>query len=187
MACKCAPALLVLRNEVDARWPGRDRASDGCCGDAAHAARKSDHNPDASGYAHAEDIDEDIVQNMGDRPLWLLGVRLLADRRTKYLIYERQLLYPDGTVKPYHGINAHEHHLHISIKPGTEHDTLPWLADAHGDDDLTDAERKQLTAAVEKLDAILTGKFYDLAFLDTRLKQAEDRIVARVTANLKKP
>lgn len=128
--CRCAPSLIVLRNQVDVRWPGRDHASDGCCGDAAHAARVSDHNPATSGpgkgYAHAMDIDEDIVANMGDRPLWATGVLLLSDPRTKYLIYEAQLLYPDGTVKAYHGINAHRHHLHVSIKPGATFATEPW-------------------------------------------------------------
>lgn len=127
MACKCAPALLQLRKEVDARWPGRDKASDGCCGDAAHASRRSDHNADASGFAHAEDIDENVVDQIDPQPLWALGITLLSDTRTKYLIYEGRLLYPDGTNKRYTGINAHEHHLHISIKPGTEGDTRRWL------------------------------------------------------------
>lgn len=125
MACRCAPALVTLRNQIDAAYPGRDKASDGCCGDPAHAGRKSDHNSTA-GFAHALDIDEDIVANMGDRPLWETGILLLSDHRTKYLIYEARILYPDGTDKPYTGPNAHRHHLHISIKTIATRDTRPW-------------------------------------------------------------
>lgn len=136
MSCRCAPALDALKAEVDRRWPGRDKLSDGCCGDADHAARKSDHNPDASGYAHARDIDEDLVKGMGDSQLWAVGIHLLDDPRTKYLIYEARILYPDGTDRPYHGINAHRHHLHISIKANATHDTRPWLANLTEEDDM---------------------------------------------------
>jgi hypothetical protein len=136
-SCKCAPALLQLRKEVDERWPERDRSSDGCCGDAAHAARTSDHNPDASGYAHAEDIDENIAPNLGDAPLRFLIPLLLADERSKYVIYERRIYYRDCNVHgkgcwlagghAYNGINAHEHHLHLSIKATATFSVRPWL------------------------------------------------------------
>lgn len=126
MACKCAPALDVLKREVDALFPNRDKASDGCCGDAAHAARKSEHNPSLEGYARARDIDEDIIEGIGDRELDGLGLVLLADKRCRYLIYEAELLYPDGRRKPYSGINAHRHHLHITIHDWAVHDTRPW-------------------------------------------------------------
>ena len=129
MACRCAPALVVLRHEVNARWPNRDKASDGCCGDAAHAARKSDHNADANGYAHAHDFDEDLFTGAGDRPLWdTLRPVLLADPRTKFCIYEARIMYPDGTNKPYTGVNAHKHHLHLSIKATATYDIRRWLA-----------------------------------------------------------
>ena len=126
MPCRCAPALVALRNEVNARWPGRDKATDGCCGDAAHAARKSDHNANGSGYAHAHDFDEDIASGL--RPLWdTLRPVLLRDARTKYVIYEARIMYPDGTDRPYTGLNAHKQHLHLSIKATATHDTRRWL------------------------------------------------------------
>lgn len=126
MACRCAPALDVARRELDALFPGRDKGSDGCCGDTAHAARKSDHNPNSDGYARARDYDEDIVDGIGDRELEGVGLVLLGDSRTKYLIYEGRLLYPDGTVKKYTGPNAHLHHLHHSIHDWAVRDTSPW-------------------------------------------------------------
>lgn len=125
MSCRCAPALITLRDQLNTLYPHRDKASDGCCGDPAHRARKSDHNP-TNGYAHAYDFDEDIAPAMGEKPLWEFGLNLLADERTKYLIYEGRLLYPDGTNKPYSGANPHDHHLHLSIHTWATHDTDPW-------------------------------------------------------------
>lgn len=132
MSCTCAPALVALRNEVNDRFLRRDKSSDGCCGDAAHAARTSDHNPDAAGYAHALDIDEDIEP--GRDLLWLVPI-LQADSRTKYTIYERVITYRDckthGTGQcpghPYTGVNAHLHHLHLSIKSTATFDKRRWL------------------------------------------------------------
>ena len=49
MSWTLAPALVQLRQELNARWPGRSKASDGTIGDAAHKARVSEHNPDADG------------------------------------------------------------------------------------------------------------------------------------------
>ena len=125
MACQCAPALLQLRKEINVRWPDRDKASDGCCGDDAHAARKSDHNP-TDGYAHALDIDEDL--DAGTHSLGFLVPILLADSRCKYVIYEGEIHYPPSTTKPYTGVNAHKQHLHLSIKSTATFETRSWLA-----------------------------------------------------------
>lgn len=45
MEWRVAKALLQLRAQVDAKFPGRSTASDGTIGDANHASRASDHNP----------------------------------------------------------------------------------------------------------------------------------------------
>jgi hypothetical protein len=44
MAKLCAGGVR-LRDQIDRRWPNRDKRSDGWIGDSDHAARKSDHNP----------------------------------------------------------------------------------------------------------------------------------------------
>ena len=62
MAKLCAGGVR-LRDQIDRRWPNRHKRSDGWIGDAAHAARKSDHNP-IDGVVFALDIDE----NMGKGP-----------------------------------------------------------------------------------------------------------------------
>ena len=49
-----------LRDQVDNRWPKRDKRTDGIIGDAAHQARQSDHNPDSKGAVHALDLDKDL-------------------------------------------------------------------------------------------------------------------------------
>ena len=53
-----APSLNVLRGEIDAAHPHRQKKMDGTIGDAAHAARDSDHNPNARGSVNAIDVDE---------------------------------------------------------------------------------------------------------------------------------
>lgn len=125
-----APCLEQLRAELNTRWPGRDRTSDGGVGDTSHAARVSDHNPDwtAGGVVRARDFDEDGI------PTALLLREAITDPRTNYVIYERLLYLRGRGFKPvaYTGINPHDHHMHISIRHGAqwENDRTPWITDA---------------------------------------------------------
>lgn len=121
-----APALDELRDEVNAAHPGRDRSSDGAIGDAAHAARKSDHNPAPDGrgglIVRARDFD---VDGIPVRPI--LDV-LERDPRTGLLIYDRRYWTRGHGWRPYTGINPHTGHFHISVRVGAEYelDTRPW-------------------------------------------------------------
>ena len=56
MSWHLAPALDRLRDEVNAKWPNRSKASDGTIGDAAHSSRTSDHNPNSRRSVNAMDI-----------------------------------------------------------------------------------------------------------------------------------
>jgi len=150
-----APSLVALRNEINARYPNRDKSSDGWIGDAAHASRQSDHNPDARGIVHALDIDEDLDGNPADAGAelqWLVD-HLVAkrDRRVSYIIYEGRMWrsyakpgIPAWTPAKYTGANPHTKHVHISIlsTPEAEQDTSPWLP--NGGDDMGAAELKLL-------------------------------------------
>lgn len=129
MACKCSPCLLQLRSEMNQHKPGWTYL--GCCGDQAHSKRKSDHNPDASGYAHAIDLGESrhvpsmqwLVDKIMERPDLYPQV--------KYMIYEGHIYYPrDGARKrgkyTYTGPNPHATHLHVSIHSSYTHDRRSW-------------------------------------------------------------
>ena len=126
MNWRLASSLVQLRAELDTAYPTRDRTSDGSIGDAAHASRKSDHNPwvkDHNGQpiVRAIDVDRDIVQGFTSRDLaeWL---RLRRDPRVKYVISRGQMFssYPTATVaawtwRKYDGVNSHSEHMHISV------------------------------------------------------------------------
>ena len=57
---KLVLAGVTLRDQVNRRWPKRDKRSDGWIGDAAHSQRASFHNPDKRGLVFAIDIDENF-------------------------------------------------------------------------------------------------------------------------------
>ncbi len=124
-----APSLIALIAECDERWPNRDHASDGSIGNAEHAARTSDHNPDrsAGGIVRAVDVDVDgiDVQELLDATV--------RDDRAWYVIYNRRIASAtdDGTPwdwEPYDG-DPHTGHVHISIKHTTTaaSDMSPWF------------------------------------------------------------
>lgn len=106
---------------------------DGSIGDRAHAARVSDHNPNAAGHVRAIDVDEHSDQTVG-RALarFLIECR---DPRIKYVIYEGRMFAsyavswrPAWTWGPYYGSNKHLRHLHLSVsgRQGLYDDPSPW-------------------------------------------------------------
>lgn len=125
MPAYLAPSLVDLRNEINAANPGRDKSSDGWIGDAAHAARVSDHNPDPlpNGVVRALDVDVD-----GCPPDHLIAVAI-RDPRVEYVI-SRGKIYERGNgfkAKVYTGSNKHDKHTHISIRhTKTAEKSGPW-------------------------------------------------------------
>lgn len=118
-----AASLDVLRAQLDARAPGRSRASDGAIGDDAHAGRASDHNPwlvvDGQRLVTARDFTHDPA---GGLDCHQLAAALVAskDARIKYVIWDRRILSGQGgpdrwTWRDYHGRNPHTKHLHLSV------------------------------------------------------------------------
>ncbi|GAA4681407.1 hypothetical protein [Phytohabitans rumicis] len=124
MAWYLAPSLSVLRSEVDARWPQRDKTSDGTIGDPAHQQRPSDHNPNARESVDAWDMDKDGVD---------VDAVLRAFERhpsAHYWIWDRQIADADNgwRPEPYDGDNPHTAHVHFSIKQSAaaEQDRRAW-------------------------------------------------------------
>lgn len=120
-----APSLVRLRNEVNERWPKRDKASDGWIGDTAHSARVSQHNPDGKGCVHAIDVDTDGIDSN-----WLVQ-RAIKHPACWYVIYNRTIWSDtDNWIpKPYQGTDPHTGHVHISIhlNKQAELSTARWL------------------------------------------------------------
>ncbi|SNY29092.1 hypothetical protein [Paractinoplanes atraurantiacus] len=128
------PCLVKLRSEFNGIAPNRDRESDGSKGDAAHAARDSDHNPDRRGLVHAIDVDvdlrqpglvmEDVVQFLVDR------CRRGLERRLTYIISNRRIWSAaySWRERSYSGSNAHDKHTHFSASdaPALEASTASW-------------------------------------------------------------
>lgn len=130
MTWNLAPSLSNLRNEVNARWPDRSKASDGTIGDSAHSARVSDHNPNSRGSVNAIDITSRGI-NTGD-----LIAAAKRHPSVRYIIHDRTIMNRDiGSFRArrYSGSNPHTQHVHISIyqSAAAENNTTPWgLSDA---------------------------------------------------------
>lgn len=124
MAWYLAPSLAQLRSEINARWPGRDHASDGTIGDAAHSSTTSDHNPNSRGSVDAMDIDEDGVDFAE------IFAAIKRHPSARYVIYERELYHRlrGWRAETYSGTNPHDHHFHLSIDQtqASEQDTRSW-------------------------------------------------------------
>lgn len=122
-------AGVKLRNQVNRRWPKRDKRSDGWIGDKAHQARKSDHNPDRRGFVHAIDIDADLIP--GNPKASKAAAQQLADElvdyaasgkpgsdRIKYVVFNDRIA--SGTYAKYRWKwrgrgYGHKHHIHVSF------------------------------------------------------------------------
>lgn len=143
MAWRVARSLDVLLGQLNTRAPNRSKASDGSIGDAAHASRVSDHNPDAQGIVRARDFTHDPA---GGLDCHWLAAQLVASRdaRIKYVIWDRRIW--QGSWQPYNGADDHTHHLHLSVVAGPAADTTtPWNLGTGGFlMALTDQEQRDL-------------------------------------------
>lgn len=117
-----ARSLDVLLAEVNAHAPKRSKVSDGGLGDQAHAARTSDHNPNAAGVWTARDFTHDpthgldcndlarrLVATFGKHPAMKSGSYVIWNGRI--YSYNRRT---EGW-RTYTGANQHTKHLHLSV------------------------------------------------------------------------
>lgn len=121
-----AKSLITLRDQINTRFPYRDKASDGGIGDAAHSMRISDHNADKNGVYHAYDYDHDPDANGLNCVTLKRELVQSGDRRIKYIIFQRKIWYPSGREYNYTGTNAHTLHLHLSVVSGIGDLATKW-------------------------------------------------------------
>lgn len=118
MAWRNCNASNVLLAEVNARWPRRDKRSDGTVGDPNHRGTGSDHNPNSAGVVRARDIDVDgILATKLAEHIRLLGSRNFRPLRGGYVIYNRRIAgtHTGWQWREYNGPNPHTTHIHISF------------------------------------------------------------------------
>lgn len=118
---------VTLRNQVNKRWPKRDKRSDGWIGDKAHQARgsASDHNADARGLVHALDIDADLdpkdpgaAQRLANQIVAYASSGIPGANRIKYVVFNDQIAsgtYANSMWKWRGSGYGHMHHIHVSF------------------------------------------------------------------------
>lgn len=164
------PILLSIRAEADALAPNRSHASDGTVGDAAHAARESDHNPDADGVVHAIDLTHDPA---GGFDSYWHGERLRVrcqegvETRVKYVVSFDTSTGRDRIASPIDGwiwraktTSDHGNHLHVSVlyTDEVENSTEPMLTDPptneREDEDVVVFWKSETSATVWAVDGL---------------------------------
>lgn len=139
MAWRNTAAAIKLREQIDKRWPARDQRSDGTIGDADHASRQSDHNPDARGWVKALDIDADLdskdpgaAARLADELVAYARSRKPGAERIKYVVYNNRIAsgtYADQFWTWRSGPYGHTHHIHVSFTAAAERDASPFPLD----------------------------------------------------------
>lgn len=116
---RLANSLNRLRDQVNAKYPNRSKASDGWIGDAAHASSASDHNPNAAGVVCALDLTHDPANGLD---VHALADQLHKNRHTdlKYIISNSRICgeWTGWAWQPYFGSNPHNKHAHFSVGRG---------------------------------------------------------------------
>lgn len=177
-----APSLVALRNEINARWPKRDKRSDGWIGDPSHAARVSSHNPlwsapgKWSGVVRAIDVDiddNDTKSNLREEVIKAAK----KDPRVWYIIsngiiYSRTYGF---AARKYTGSNGHYGHVHISLRETAEawSNTAKWFKSAPATKWAPNFKIKSdfnaVTNQVNKYGKVAKARYHGVGFLQHAL------------------
>lgn len=111
-----AYSLEQLETELQEFYPGTTTWE---VGDKAHQSTWSDHNKNKAGVYCAKDI-----LGNGGLPLGAFVAWITANPHPnlRYVIYKRKIYHrrDNFAAKDYNGINAHEHHVHVSVGNGPD-------------------------------------------------------------------
>jgi len=137
--------LMRLRDEINALAPNRAKGADGTVGDLAHQEHTSDHNPDETGAVPIHDADRlnevhalDITTELNEPGLTLDMIvqfilarcRSGAERRLRYIIWQRKIYHVDNDFEPrdYDLDDPHTGHAHFSASydSAREADASTW-------------------------------------------------------------
>lgn len=113
MAWRLAQSLTTLRNQVNAAYPSRSKASDGTIGDAAHAASASDHNPNRNGVVCALDLTHDPARGFDAHAL-AEYLRTHRHPNLRYVISNARIA-GEWTGWNWWPSSGHTQHVHISV------------------------------------------------------------------------
>jgi hypothetical protein len=137
---RLAKSLVTLIDDIDQKFTTRDKDYDGTIGDAAHQARKSDHNPfvqhGGQGIVRALDVTDDPGGGF-DAGAFAEALRESKDPRILNVIFKGRIF--SSEVSPWvwrdrnQGAGDHAHHVHISVveDPALFDDAKPWPALGH--------------------------------------------------------
>lgn len=131
---RTAKSLVTLRDQANAAFPQRSKASDGTIGDGAHQSRSSDHNPwvkdGSQGVVTALDLTHDPAHGCDAHHI-VDALVASRDPRIKYVIWNQRIL--SASVHPwvwrvYEGSNPHTRHFHLSVSSNKAlyDDASPW-------------------------------------------------------------
>ncbi len=123
-------SLKTLLAQINDLAPKRSKVSDGWIGDAKHASRHSDHNPEPDGTVDARDFTNDPNGGMDAQKL-ADAIVASKDPRLSYIICNGRIVSGRKGPKPwvwrkYSGANGHYHHMHVSVLDEGQDDKTPW-------------------------------------------------------------
>jgi hypothetical protein len=188
MSWRVANSLEVLLAELNAAAPHRSKVSDGSIGDPAHAARLSDHNPNAAGVVRARDFTHDPNGGLDCHDL-AQGLTALIGAHPAmgsgaYVIWRSHIFSADRRTEGwriYTGTNPHDKHLHLSVATAASgYDSTARWGVMEEDDMFDDAARSKLTE-VEKGVAKLLERTEGLRTTHSQIVAALDSLAAEVS------
>lgn len=153
MAWFVVPNLNELMNQLNVRFPARDKSSDGSIGDTSHQASKSSHNPDRTANSEykdgdaldevrARDFDSDLRDPLGVSAEMVVQHIVTMARAgrlpyLRYIIFNKRIWEKSNkfATRAYTGSNPHDKHFHVNSDYTQAADTatgVNWALDEIG-------------------------------------------------------